>query len=115
MKLLFISLLTFLVFGSGFLFSQDNPGCTDPQANNYDINADFNDGSCTYNPTISNPDFKYLLSDVVEETSGLIFWNDVLWTINDSGNDPVLFSLDTTTGIILQQIMVSDEQNIDWE
>jgi len=106
-----------MFFGAGFLFSQDTSGsgCTDPQANNYNPLADTNDGSCTYNPTIYHLDFKYLLSDVVEETSGLIFWNDILWTINDSGNDPILFSIDTTTGIILQQIMVSNAQNIDWE
>ena len=115
MKLLYTSLFILIFFGSGFLFSQDNPGCTDSQANNYDSNADYNDGSCTYNPTISNPDFKYLLSDVVEETSGLIFWNDVLWTINDSGNDPILFSIDTTTGNILQEITVSNAVNVDWE
>lgn len=98
-----------------YLIAQDNPGCTDPQANNYDPSADFNDGSCTYNPTIYNPDFKYLLPSDVEETSGLIYWRNSLWTINDSGNPPVLYKLDTLDGKILQEIVVQNAVNVDWE
>ena len=92
-KALFFTIF-FLIF-SGLLFAQENPGCTDPQANNFDPGADYNDGSCTYNPTIYNPDLKYLLPDEVDETSGLIFWNELMWTINDSGGDPILYALDT--------------------
>ena len=97
------------------VFSQDTPGCTDPQANNYDPLADYNDGSCTYNLTIYSPVFQHLLPGEVEETSGLIYWADGLWTINDSGNDPVLFKLDTATGEIMQEITVGNAENVDWE
>ena len=66
---LFLS-LSLMVFG---LNAQNILGCTDPQANNYDISATINDGSCTYNPTIYKPDFRFILPDEVEETSGLFF------------------------------------------
>jgi len=115
MKLSAFFLIFLFPFGMLNITAQDNPGCTDPQANNYDPSADFNDGSCTYNPTIYNPDFKYLLPSDVEETSGLIYWRNALWTINDSGNSPVLFKLDTLNGTVLQEINIQDATNVDWE
>jgi len=35
--------------------------------------------------------------------------------MNDSGNDPILFKLDTLNGSILQEITVSNATNVDWE
>ena len=110
----------FLIFFIGFLFSIPRliaqvPGCTDQQANNYDPNATINDGSCTYNPTLFNPSLRYLLPADVEETSGLLFYDGYLWTINDSGNAPKLYKLDTTSGSILQEVTLSDASNVDWE
>lgn len=109
-------ILTIILFLSAFrLFAQDVPGCTDPQANNYNPAATLNDGSCTYNQTFYAPQFKYLLPEELEETSGLIFYNDFLWTINDSGNEAVLYKIDTTTGNVLQEISISNATNTDWE
>ncbi len=110
--ILFLVSVIFMMAGA---VAQENPGCTDPQANNYNPLADYNDGSCTYNPTIYSPSLNYLLPGEVEETSGLIFWADALWTINDSGNDPVLFKLDTITGEVTQEITVANAENVDWE
>ena len=110
-----IVMVLLFVSAAVLLPGQTTPGCTDPQANNYDPMANWNDGSCTYNPTIFSPPFKYLLPEAVEETSGLIYWDGNLWTINDSGNPNVLYRLDTLTGAVLQQITISDAQNIDWE
>ena len=107
--------LTILLAVPAHFLAQDNPGCTDSQANNYDPTADLNDGSCTYNPTIYNPDFAYMLPVTVEETSGLIYWEDALWTINDSGNPPILFRIDESTGEVVQKITLSDATNVDWE
>ncbi len=49
------------------------------------------------------------------ESSGLILYKGKLWTINDSGGDPVLFALDMQTGKVLQTIMVKNGSNRDWE
>lgn len=91
-------------------------GCTDPQATNYNPDATQNDGSCVY-PATSVPLSVVVnaLPQAVNETSGLIYWNGGLWTHNDSGNPPELYKLDTLSGQILQTIIVSGVQNIDWE
>ncbi len=90
-------------------------GCTDPEANNYNSSATINDGSCTYNVTIYNPPVKFLLSDEIEESSGLAYLNGKLWTINDSGGLPMLYAFDTAVGQIVQRITIANATNIDWE
>ncbi len=105
----------FLLFFLIRIFPQDVPGCTDPRANNYDPGANVNDGSCTYDPTFYSPPFRYLLPNEVKETSGLLFWDNDFWTLNDSGNDPVIYRIDTTSGNIIQRITVLKASNVDWE
>jgi hypothetical protein len=51
----------------------------------------------------------------VDETSGLIYWRNGLWTHNDSGGLPVIYSIDTLTGKVLQRIMLKNAKNHDWE
>jgi hypothetical protein len=55
------------------------------------------------------------LDEMVLENSGLVWYRDKLWTINDSGGDPVLFSIDMRTGKCIQAIYVEDAVNRDWE
>jgi len=55
------------------------------------------------------------LSEFVKETSGLILLNGQLWTINDSGNPPELFLLDSTNGNILRTVVIRNSINTDWE
>ena len=43
-----IRLITLLFIFSIFTFSCKKEGCTDPQADNYNTNANTDDGSCTY-------------------------------------------------------------------
>lgn len=91
-------------------------GCTDPQAENYDSIADANDGSCLYYPTFLTPEVVVqALPEAVRETSGLIYWNGGLWTLNDSGNLPEVYKIDTLTGEILQTVLLLGVKNIDWE
>jgi hypothetical protein len=57
---------------------------------------------------------KYL-DRMVLENSGLVWFRDKLWTINDSGGDPVLFSIDMQTGRCIQAIYLIGADNRDWE
>lgn len=65
----------------------------------------------------SQTDFteKYILNPTVNESSGLIFYNNKLVTLNDSGNTAQLFEMDTISGSILRAITVANATNVDWE
>jgi len=91
------------------------PGCTDPQANNYNSMATINNGSCTYDQTSYTPASFLLLPQEVYESSGLIFYDDAIWTHNDSDNDAIIYKIDTLSGDILQEVHISNFNNIDWE
>ena len=60
-------------------------GCTDPQALNYNSGAIINDGSCLYDVSDYTPVLLGDLPSLLNETSGLIYWNEKLVTFNDSG------------------------------
>lgn len=50
----------------------------------------------------------------IPEISGLYIDEGKIWGINDSGNEPVLFSFDTT-GVLLDSIYLEKIENKDWE
>jgi len=56
-----------------------------------------------------------VLNQQIEETSGLIFFDGKLVTINDSGNPPFLYEIDTINGEILRTVTIENATNIDWE
>jgi hypothetical protein len=89
-------------------------GCTDPAANNYNASATVNDGSCTYNSATLTPDLKANLVSDLQENSGIVYWNNRLWTHNDGGNTNEVIEMDTT-GAIIRKITVSNATNVDWE
>ena len=90
-------------------------GCTDPLATNYNSSATVNDGSCLYNPVSVSPTASYILDNKLQETSGLIKWDNRIWTHNDSGSDTNIYKLDTLNGNILQNYPLSGVKNTDWE
>lgn len=55
-----------------------------------------------------------VLSDSINENSGLDFFNDRLFTINDSGNSSEIFEMDRETGKI-KNVFKTDLINKDWE
>ncbi len=90
------------------------PGCTDPLANNYDPSATQNDGSCIYDPVNLKPLTTLPLSSTLSETSGLIVWEDYVWTHNDN-TDTILYGLDTLTAEVMDEHPLPGVENIDWE
>ncbi len=58
---------------------------------------------------------KLVLPDSLHEISGIIFYNGFVYGINDSGDGPFIYVIDTTTGNIERTIYVNDAQNVDWE
>ena len=91
------------------------PGCTDPQASNYNPAATTNNGSCVYPTTNYMLSTKSALSTSLNETSGLIMANGVVWTHNDSGNAAAIYQVDTTNGAVLKTVTVGGATNVDWE
>ncbi len=55
------------------------------------------------------------LASEVNETSGLVFWQGKIWTHNDSGGEPEIYSIDTASGQIVQTIRLLNAKNEDWE
>ena len=102
----FFSLLTTSVY------SQIS-GCTDPQAENYSSSAKQNNGSCNYKKLKLKPEYSFRLSDSVKETSGLITFENLLWTHNDD-HDTTIYGLDSL-GKIKKKIVLPETINNDWE
>ena len=82
MKSLFlISFITVCLFANAQI-----SGCTDPLATNYNTEATINDGSCTYGTSTVSAAVTHELPVIMEETSGLIYWNNKIWTHNDDAD-----------------------------
>ena len=89
-------------------------GCTDSYATNYNAAATINNGSCIYNSVSVTPTNSTVLSNVINETSGLIEWENFLYTHNDN-TDTSLYKINKTTGGIVQSIVINGITNVDWE
>ena len=91
------------------------PGCTDPQANNYDPQATENDGSCMYPTTSYTPSQIAVLPGNLTECSGLAYFGNRLWTHLDGGNLSQLFEIDTLSGAVKEIVTIPNSNNTDWE
>ena len=107
-----LSLICLLLFFSNKANAQS--GCTDSKANNFNATATINDGSCTYNGANISPATSKNLGAQLPETSGLIFWNNSLWSHNDD-TDNKLYSVDTSTAAVIQSYVLNNTANKDWE
>ncbi len=54
------------------------------------------------------------LPSVVEEQSGMVWYNNLIWVINDSGCLPELYAYDRK-GELKRRVKVADADNVDWE
>ncbi len=116
MKQFLKNFLFFIIFLNSFCASYAQVyGCPDPVANNYNDSVTVNDGSCIYSQSSITPKLKYNLNDSIDETSGLLWWNKLIWTHNDSGGQPQLYGLDSSTGNIVRTVTITNASNTDWE
>ncbi len=58
---------------------------------------------------------KYNLDATLNESSGLLYINNRLISMNDSGNAPRLYEMDTISNQIIRTIDISYANNVDWE
>lgn len=56
----------------------------------------------------------YDLPEELTETSGIIVWDSLFWTFNDSGDDHSLYGVDMQDGSIQKRISLN-AGNVDWE
>lgn len=56
-----------------------------------------------------------LMEPRISENSGLIYFNNLFWTFNDSGGENEFYSFDSVHSDILQKFIVANASNIDWE
>ncbi|MAY41348.1 MULTISPECIES: hypothetical protein [unclassified Neptuniibacter] len=54
------------------------------------------------------------LSDQVRETSGLAYYEGLMWTINDGGDEPAIYAINDGYEIE-KRILLEGAKNIDWE
>lgn len=55
------------------------------------------------------------MEEDMKETSGIIYFNGSIWTINDSGGEPEIYKIDKATGTVSQRVIIKNGANIDWE
>ncbi len=89
-------------------------GCTDPLATNYNPAATKNDGSCIYESANISPVKSWNFPQIINETSGLVYWNQKFWTHNDD-TDTNIYSFDTLDINTYTKHPLPHVQNYDWE
>lgn len=111
-----LCLLPLFMFLTGtFVRAQElKPGCTDPAASNFDTSARINDGSCIYPTAKIDPRPMFRMPAGLEEQSGMVWWDGLIWVHNDGGHPPVIYALDTTS-VVKRRIMLKGATNVDWE
>lgn len=109
---IYLLICTLIILLCSNLFAQS--GCTDPQANNYNPIAQINDGSCSYNTTTISTVFSQNLSNRLNESSGLIYWNSRLWSHNDN-SDVNLYSFHPDSVLNIDSVELTGTTNIDQE
>lgn len=108
-------LISSLIICLSIACANAQPGCTDPQALNFDPSAAQNDGSCNYPPTTYLPELVVELSPTITEASGLAYFNEKLWLHQDGGAGAVLYVMDTLTGQQSASYVLGTIENTDWE
>lgn len=104
--------LTFIFF---FIFSSTNGQiirCMDSFSKKCNAMA-IENGSNLYKNLKIKPKYSIKLSDSIRETSGIIAFDNLLWTHNDD-TDKTIYGLDSS-GKIQKKVILSKAVNHDWE
>ncbi|KAF2328923.1 T9SS C-terminal target domain-containing protein [Flavobacterium ginsenosidimutans] len=107
-----LKIIVFFFAFTSSIYSQIS-ACTDPKAENYNAAAEQNDGNCNYKNLHLKPEYSIRLSDSIKETSGLIAFENLLWTHNDD-HDTTIYGL-YSLGKIKKKIVLPEVINHDWE
>lgn len=109
-----------LFIGFLLLYVPDNEmnaqvsGCNDPLATNFNPAATQNNGSCLYSEAFISPSSSEILPEYMNETSGLIFWNQKIWTHNDD-TDIKIYSFKPNAVTDIKSYPLTGTVNNDWE
>ncbi len=92
-------------------------GCTDIRANNFNPQARINNGTCTYDATTVTPFYTCNLPVQLNGTSGLVFFDNKLFSHNDH-YDKTLYQISTDSGqivdsILLENVVYQDVEDMD--
>jgi hypothetical protein len=104
--------LLFFLFLVSTAYSQIS-GCTDSLSKSYNLNTTLNDANYLYKKIKIKPRYSKILSDSIKETSGIIYFDNLLWTHNDD-HDKTIYGLDSL-GKIQKKIVLDKVINHDWE
>ena len=55
------------------------------------------------------------LPAIVDESSGIINWNNSIWTHNDSKKEAALYEVNPADGALKNTVTIANLKNIDWE
>ena len=55
------------------------------------------------------------LPEELSESSALLVWNGLIWTLNDSGGESMLYGFDLKKKKVVKRIVVLGAENHDWE
>lgn len=65
--------------------------------------------------SVAQVSLKVPLDGLLEETSGLIYFDGRVITHNDSGGKPSLYEVDEFTGSVTRVVTINNATNVDWE
>ncbi|MEA1896536.1 MAG: hypothetical protein U9N53_02595 [Bacteroidota bacterium] len=104
LKLFFLKLIAVFVLLSLLLYA-----CHSPLSNQLEASPD--SSLVELNPEI----LIKKLPKIVNETSGLMVYDGLIWTINDSGGRNVVYGMNPVSGEVEREVQIKNAKNRDWE